>query len=96
MFIFGGETVPNFCCLSTEGVALNHEHGLIQGISDNFDANLSTQNGLKQTHSMATAPSISEERQPIPRVKQKEVKEVRLEDAEYKIYTGEKKPDMPK
>ena len=28
--------------------------GLIQGISDNFDASLSTQNGMKQTHALAT------------------------------------------
>jgi hypothetical protein len=29
-------------------------YGLVQGSSDNFDANLSTQNELKQTHSLAT------------------------------------------
>ena len=33
---------------------LDSKNGLIQGISDNFDAHLSTQNGLKQTHSLAT------------------------------------------
>ena len=30
---------------------LRQNNGLIQGVSDNFDANLSTQNGLKQTFS---------------------------------------------
>ena len=32
----------------------NCENGLIQGVSDNFDATLSTQNGSKQTHSLAS------------------------------------------
>ena len=35
-------------------VQLDADEGLIQGISDNFDADLSTQNGIKQTHSLAT------------------------------------------
>ena len=30
------------------------EKGYIQGVSDNFDATLSTQNGLKQTHPLVT------------------------------------------
>ena len=34
-------------------VKLEVTSGLIQAISDNFDANLSTQNGLKQTQSLA-------------------------------------------
>ena len=33
---------------------LKPKNGLIQGVTDNFDANLCTQNGLKQTHSLAT------------------------------------------
>ena len=30
------------------------ETGLIQIVSDSFDAHMHTQNGLKQTHAMAT------------------------------------------
>ena len=29
---------------------LNSNRGLIQGVSDNFDVHIFTQNGLKQTH----------------------------------------------
>ena len=35
-------------------VKMEATNGLIETASDNFDANLSTQNGLKQTHSLAT------------------------------------------
>ena len=31
---------------------LENDGGLIQGVSDNFDVNLFTQNGLQQTHSL--------------------------------------------
>ena len=76
--------------------------GLIQGISDNFDANLSTQNGLKQTHSLATIvtqhlQSPNEvKRDSIPRLKKDELASVPLKDVDVKIYSGEKKPQMPK
>ena len=56
---------------------LNSATGLIQGIADNFDANLSTQNGLKQTHSLAaiivqhnsSQNKLQPSRKPIPRLK---------------------------
>ena len=35
------------------------ETGLIQIVSDSFDANMHTQNGLKQTHAMATIIAVS-------------------------------------
>ena len=53
----------------------NCENGLIQGVSDNFDATLSTQNGLKQTHSLASIviqhnrKPAQRTRKPIPRLK---------------------------
>ena len=55
-------------------VPLDSNDGLIQGISDNFDTNLSTQNELKQTHSLATIivqhrdHPHTERRDPIPRL----------------------------
>ena len=49
--------------------------GLIQGISDNFDASLSTQNGMKQTHALATIITQhggkNESKLAIPRLKKK-------------------------
>lgn len=35
-------------------IQLDSDGGLIQGVSDNFDAALSTKYGIKQTHSLAT------------------------------------------
>ena len=39
--------------LSTDSVLRDHNSGLIQAVSDNFDCNISSPNGLKQTHSLA-------------------------------------------
>ena len=81
---------------------LNGKNGLIQGISDNFDANLVTQNGLKQTHSLATIATQFQKRKedqqsrnPIKRIKKKEVSSVKIQDIELKTYHGQKKPPMP-
>ena len=63
---------------------LENDGGLIQGVSDNFDVNLFTQNGLQQTHSLATIflqhrlhPS-NNKRHPIPRLKHSELSEAEL------------------
>ena len=75
--------------------------GLMQGVSDNFDANLCTQNGIKQTHSLASivtkydAPNIKA-RKPIPRLRKTELSTVKFQDIQTKVYTGEKKPSMLK
>ena len=79
---------------------LESRNGLIQGISDNFDAHLNTQNGLKQTHSLATIITQQSRqnpvrREPIKRLKKSELSKLPLEDIEMKIYAGEKKPVMP-
>ena len=80
---------------------LDSNDGLIQGISDNFDANLSTQNGLKQTHSLATIivqhrdQPHTERRDPIPRLMKSELPTVELNEPELKIYKGQQKPSMP-
>ena len=82
-------------------VILDSKDGLIQGVSDNFDANLSTQNGLKQTHSLATIVlqhrmhPQNEKRDPIPRLMKCELASVALNEPELKIYKGQKKPSMP-
>ena len=80
---------------------LKSEHGLIHGVSDNFDANLCTQNGLKQTHSLATIlvqhtqTPCNTSREPIPRLKKPDLGNVSLTDVTLKTFTGEKKPNMP-
>jgi hypothetical protein len=80
-------------------VQLDASEGLIQGVSDNFDAALSTQNGVKQTHSLATIliqnGTQPKKRTPIPRLTQTETANVPLEDVEVQIFKGEKSPSMP-
>ncbi|MEM7297990.1 MAG: hypothetical protein AAF391_06960, partial [Bacteroidota bacterium] len=80
---------------------LDKGNGLIQGISDNFDANICSQNGLKQTHSLATIITQandlkdSQGRKPIPRLKKAEVSTVKLREITCQQHIGEKKPTMP-
>ena len=80
---------------------LDGNDGLVHGVYDNFDANLSTQNGLKQTHSLATIliqhskTSNERTREPIPRLNQAELPSVELSEMQLKTYAGEKKPNMP-
>ena len=76
--------------------------GLIQGISHNFDANLYTQNGLRQTHALASIicqPSSPDDdkmkREDIPRLQKQQLSKVQLSDMEIKTFAGEKKPKMP-
>ena len=84
-----------------ENVKLDAENGLVQGSSDNFDAHLSTQNGLKQTHSLATvilqnSKSKQEiERDPIPRLDKKQLSSVKIQEPKTHVFKGEKKPPMP-
>ena len=68
-------------------------------MSDNFDANLVTQNGLQKTHSLATIATQFQKRKedqqsrnPIKRIKKKEVSSVKIQDIELKTYQGQKKP----
>lgn len=75
--------------------------GLVQGSSDNFDVALNTQNGLKQTHSLATIITQhggrdSNTRGQIPRLKKEELSKVKVQSLELTRFAGEKKPIMPK
>ena len=62
-----------------EDIIVDSKHTLIQGVSDNFDSNLSTQNGLQQTHSLASIVAqhcnspCNVTREPISRLKKKDV-----------------------
>ena len=76
----------------------NCENGLIQGVSDNFDATLSTQNGLKQTHSLASIviqhnrKPAQRTRKPIPRLKKNQLSTTKLNSIELRIFSGPSKP----
>ena len=81
---------------------LDSEKGLFQGVSDNFDANLSTQNGLKQTHSLATVllqcgnlAHAADSKSPILRLKKEDLSSVELRKPKMRIFKGERKPKMP-
>ena len=76
--------------------------GLVQTVIDNFDTTISSQNGLKQTHSLAillTQPeSKVTENDPsktFPRLKKCDLKDVVLKEIPVHYYKGPKKPNMP-
>ena len=81
----------------------NSDGGLVQAVADNFDANISSQNGLKSTHGLAmllTQPqsgtggsSTSEDK--INRLKQNELNDEIIPDLPIQRYTGPKKAIMP-
>ena len=83
------------------GVLSDHKNGLVQVIADNFDANISSQNGLKQTHSLAMLLSQTKHIQNgltenlITRLKKDDMKDVTIEDVPTFFYKGPKKPVMP-
>ena len=74
--------------------------GLIQIVADNCDAHIHFQNGLKETHNIATIiaqPTHKYEpsKTPIPRLKQKNLKSVELKATDMKYFKGLKNPPMP-
>ena len=84
------------------GPLRHHSQGLVQGLADNFDLNISSVNGQKQTHSMAlmmvqSGGNISddEEEDEIPRLKKEELKDVEFEEIPKVEYQGPKQPSMP-
>ena len=74
--------------------------GLVQAISDYFDATIHSQNGIKQTHALATifaqanACEKDNHQFKFTRLKQEEVKSVKLKDVPLCMYTGPKTPEM--
>ena len=73
-------------------------------MADNFDANISSANGLKSTHALAillTQPQpdehiIQQDSSTIKRLKKVEMSENILPDIPIHEYEGPKKPEMPK
>ena len=82
----------------------NHLDGLVQGVTDNFDVTIASQNGKKQTHALgliltqqASANNVeeSEEACDFPKVKKADIKNLTFPDVPVQKYYGPKKPDMP-
>ena len=72
---------------------------LLQVISNHFDCDVSTPNGLKQTHALATTVCTKDvntlKNTEIPRLKQSALPSVPPKGEKRHIYTGEKKNAMP-
>ena len=83
----------------------HHTQGIVQVLADNFDCNISSMNGKKQTHSLATivvqpdnneCEVIDRAAMEIPRLKKQELKDTDLPDVQHVPYLGPKKPIIPK
>ena len=87
---------------SLRGIS-DHSGGLIQVIADNFDTDVSSQNGLQSTHSLAmlttqnknSNPDDSDTVQTIRRLQKEEMKTEVEADVPIIHYQGPKKPAMP-
>ena len=81
----------------------DHSSGLIQVVADNFDTDISSQNGLQSTHSLAmlttqnnkSRPDDSDPVQTIRRLRKEEMKAEVEADVPIIHYQGPKKPPMP-
>lgn len=80
------------------GGIVSTDAGLVQAIADNFDANISSPNGLKSTHSLAllmTQPCTNSDtdRQDvfIKRLKKEDIKVSSPKPIEVSYYRGSKK-----
>ena len=81
----------------------DHSNGLIQVVADNFDTDISSQNGLQFTHSLAMLttqnnkgrPDDSEPVQTIKRLRKEEMKTEVEAHVPVIHFQGSKKPAMP-
>ncbi len=88
----------------TQGL-FNAENGLIQAVIDNYDANISSLNGLKSTHAMALlmcqscSHAVSDTNQGtdhhIPRLSKSDMTTKIQEPVQVHQYCGPRRPDMP-
>ena len=67
--------------------------GLFQIVSDNFDAHIHSQNGLKEKNNMATiitqpAHKYKPSKTPILRLKQENLKSAELKETDMKLFKG--------
>ena len=80
----------------------DERHGLIQAVADNVDANISSQNGLISTHTLALLltqqkpPGLkSNHPETFIRIKKEEMKKELISNLEIQRYLGKKNPEMP-
>lgn len=86
---------------ATSGV-MDAKYGLVQAVADNFDATISSQNGLKSTHALAllftqVKPSISNldlEEKIIKRLSKDEVRKDFSMEMPIQCYKGPEKPPV--
>ena len=79
------------------------KHGLIQAVADNFDANISSQNGLRSTQALALlltqenkiVDHTQNTKVSIKRIKKEDMKKQVTFVLDIKHYHGPKKPSMP-
>ena len=82
---------------------LSAKEGLIQVVADNFDSNISSQNGLLSTHSLALLLTVRDEKESLEAEEGATIRRVSRDEARHPIthevsvqrYQGPKKPPMP-
>ena len=83
---------------------LQNDGGMVQVVADNFDANISSPNGLQSTHAMAMLVTQTQQQDKqhcelnqhqIRRLNKSEMPDDLLPDVPIQHYVGPKKPQMP-
>ena len=86
---------------NSKSILRSHTEGLVQALADNFDTEISSQNGKMQTHSLAlimTQPcngNETSEEGTFVTLKKAEIKDSSLLNTIIQHYTGPKKPKIP-
>ena len=86
-----------------DGLVRSSNTGLIQVVADNFDVNISSQNGLRSTHGLAmiviqkevTTPSSTVKLHSIPRLQWGEIPKLKMPDIAIQRCTSSKNHEMP-
>ena len=84
-----------------KGTVLDSKDGLIQYVTDNFDAQICSQNGIKQTHGLASIVTqpMSEEAPGsinIPRVAKTKLTDLQIDETNKKTFVGVRNPEISK
>ena len=86
---------------------LDHKVGIIQAVADNFDANISSPNGIKATHALALLLTQMQANKPddmnletarpptTTLLNKNDMKEEIVQQVQVSHYNGPKMPDMP-
>lgn len=91
-------------CTQLSGIFHKNDVGLVQVVADNFDAKISSPNGLQSTHAMAILVTrtqqhdthhSAQDKNQIRRLSKAEMSDDILPDVPVQHYYGPKKPQMP-